>query len=355
MSTTVVTSTTISGVTFVLDVTSLELTSDINIRDFKVTHNGIDTTSSYAKTSASQLTYTGASVVLGTLVRATRATPLTTSETTFITTTTANELTNALTKLHRRVDELQAYLNYQTQLLIAGGISVGASPVNNDAYGVAWNNDSLQSPSRDAVYDRVQQLLTGVNTISGNNTISGANNFTGANTFTQPIALANNSTATTQAQTDDSTKIATTAFAHSVLRPVAIVHLSANATITGSVKIPMNVATVNVGGAWNTTSNTFTAPKSGYYLAGVRQAGSVLVSGISATLVRCSTLGDIRLSQLSLTAGTFPPILGSTLVRLGANETLQFWQETFGGGASVTWEGGSSGLSGAFVIYLGKE
>jgi energy-coupling factor transporter transmembrane protein EcfT len=117
MSTNVVTSTTVSGSTFILNVSALELTSDINIRDFKVTHNGIDATSSYAKTSVSQLTYTGASVVLGTLVLATRVTPLTTSETTFITTTTASELTNALNKLHRRVDELQAYQNYMTQLL----------------------------------------------------------------------------------------------------------------------------------------------------------------------------------------------------------------------------------------------
>jgi hypothetical protein len=355
MSTAVVTSTTVSGSTFILNVSALELTSDINIRDFKVTHNGIDTTSSYAKTSASQLTYTGASVVLGTLVRATRATPLTTSETTFITTTTANELTNALTKLHRRVDELQAYLNYQTQLLIAGGISVGASPVNNDAYAAAWDNDSLQAPSRDAVYDRVQQLLTGVNTISGNNTISGANNFTGANTFTQPIALANNSTATTQAQTDDSTKIATTAFAHSVLRPVVSVYMSANQSVTGNVKLLFSVEHIDTSGAWNTATQTFTAPKTGYYLVGVRQTGICTAAGVACACFNTPALGEIRLSQVSCDVSKFPNLGGSAIVKVIAGEQCTFSNQSLGNATVVTWEGGALAFSSAYIVYLGKE
>jgi hypothetical protein len=158
MATTVVVRTDLSGTSFVLDVSALELTANLSTLDFEVTHNGAIVSNLYAKTSTTQLTYTGTSVVLGTKIIARRVTSVVQSETTFLSTTTAAALTNALEKERLRIDELDARLSYTLAQVAAGGISIGSIPVINVAYGVSWDNDTTNAPSRNAAYDIINKL-----------------------------------------------------------------------------------------------------------------------------------------------------------------------------------------------------
>lgn len=157
MATNVVLRTDVSGTSYVLDVAALELSSSLSTLDFEVTHNGI-INNSYTKTSATQLTYAGASVVLGTKVVARRVSSVVQSETTFISTTTASALTNALEKLRFRVEELDARLSYTLNQINLGGISIGTIPVNNAAYGASWSTDTNAAPSRASTYTKIETL-----------------------------------------------------------------------------------------------------------------------------------------------------------------------------------------------------
>lgn len=157
MATSLLVRTDVSGTTYVLDVTELELNPSLSVVDFEVTHNGT-IISSYTKTSATQLTYSGTNVTNGTRVIARRVTPIIASETSFLSTTTASELTNALAKLRQRNEELDARLSYVLAQITSGGVAVGSIPIDNSAYGAGWNGDNTKAPSRDATYDIIQTL-----------------------------------------------------------------------------------------------------------------------------------------------------------------------------------------------------
>lgn len=74
---------------------------------------------------------------------------------------------------------------------------------------------------------------TGTNTITANNTFSGTNTFNGSATFSNSVALGGSATATTQATTNNSTKVATTAFVVNVLKelyPVGSLYIGTQAS-----------------------------------------------------------------------------------------------------------------------------
>ena len=156
----------VSGTSYVLDVSVLELSSAISVRDFIVTHNGVDVSSLYTKTSATQLSYAGANVALGTLVQAYRSTPLTNAETTFLSVTTASQLTNALSKLKRRVDELDDLVRYQTAIITNSTGNVGVLPIVNDMFSVSWNGDISNAPSRNSVYNTINPIQTSLSSLT---------------------------------------------------------------------------------------------------------------------------------------------------------------------------------------------
>lgn len=153
METTVIRRTDLSGTSFVIDVSGLNLSSTLSVKDFTVTHAGVDVTVAYAKTNQTQITYTGASVLLGTRVEVVRTTPLSFTETSFISTTTASELTNALSKLKRRVDEIEALAAWQSALIQQGGLTLGTVPVLDTVFGASWNGNVSSAPSLNSVYD----------------------------------------------------------------------------------------------------------------------------------------------------------------------------------------------------------
>lgn len=209
MATTVVVRIDISGTSFVLDVSTLELTASLSTLDFEVTHNGVIVSSSYAKTSQTQLTYTGTNITLGTKIIARRVTSVVQSETTFLSTTTASALTNALEKERLRIDELDARLSYTLAQVAAGGITIGSIPVSNVVYGAGWDNDTTNAPSKNAVYDKILTVDTAVATKADAAATSAAL------ALLAPLAsppLTGNPTAPTPATADNDTSIATTAY-----------------------------------------------------------------------------------------------------------------------------------------------
>lgn len=246
----VFTSTTVSGTSYVLSVPQLQLSSDLSVKDFVVTHDGSDKTASYTKTSSTQISYAGANVVLGTYVQVYRETPLSDAEVTFISNTTALALSNALSKLKKRVDELEGYVDFQSSLIKAGGVSPGVYPILAAAYGASWSSDTVSAASRSAVYAVLNQILT------GNYTQPGNIDFTGTTTVV------------TQQSTDATTKNANTLF----VKNATDARIRLVATRTASVVVasgsrqdaPLNVTLIDRD-SFNTSTFTWTCPASGTY------------------------------------------------------------------------------------------
>lgn len=253
MATNVFTSTTVTGTSFVLSVPQLQLNSDLSVSDFRVTHNGIDRTSAYTKTSATQLSYAGSAVVLGTLVQVVRSTTLTDSEVTFISTTTSLSLTNALSKLKKRVDELESFINYQSSLITAGGVTPGVLPVIDGAYPTGWSGDTDKAPSRNSVYNVINRIDSGSNSWSGNYNLSSASSVL----------------VPTASTSDRTTKAASTQFTNNAiddrLRLLVTRTSSVNLAVNTFQDLPLNVTTVNRD-SFNTTTFTWTCPSSGVYM-----------------------------------------------------------------------------------------
>lgn len=200
MATAQVVRTDVSGTSFVLDVTALELNVSLSTIDYEVTHNGAVVTPSYAKTSVSQLTYTGTSVTLGTRIIARRTTSITQAETTFISTTTASALTNALEKERLRLDELDNRISYVLNQLVAGGITLGTIPISSTAFGAAWNNDNSNTASRAALFTKFTANDTSITNLGTTKADIASPTLTG------------DPKAPTPAVTDNDTSIATTGY-----------------------------------------------------------------------------------------------------------------------------------------------
>lgn len=250
MATSVFTSTTVTGTSYVLSVPQLQLSSDLSVKDFVVTHDGSDKTSSYTKTSSTQISYAGANVVLGTYVQVYRETPLSDAEVTFISNTTALALSNALSKLKKRVDELEGYVDFQSSLIKIAGVSPGVYPILSAAYGSGWSSDTISAASRSAVYAVLNQILT------GNYTQPGNIDFTGTTTVL------------TQPSTDASTKNANTLFVKNAtdarVRLVATRTTQVAISVSTRVDVPVNTVIIDRD-SFNTTTFTWTCPAAGTY------------------------------------------------------------------------------------------
>lgn len=253
MATAVIRTNAISGTGFVINVAALELDSNLSVKDFVATHNGVNVTAFYSKSSSTQLTYSGANVNLGTIVQIERDTVITPAEVTFLSVTTAQDLTNALSKLRKRIEEAEAFINLVSLQLSAGGITLGVNPVNDGAYGASWDGDTLASPSRNAVYDRINQLLT------GSNTFTGIYNFTGA------IVDVSNAVAT-----DNDSSAASTSFVQSAIdNRVRVIanRIVSSGTLTLETwnDLPLSNEVLDRDNAYNPVNYTWTCPATGYW------------------------------------------------------------------------------------------
>lgn len=287
MTTSLVVRTDISGTTYSLDVSALELTPSLSTLDYEVTHNGTIVSNLYAKTSSTLLSYSGTNVTLGTKIVARRLTSVVQSETTFLSTTTASALTNALEKERLRIDELDARLSYTLAQVALGGVSIGSIPINNAAYGAGWSGDTNNAPSKNTVYNKIQATDTAV-----------ASKADAAATSASLALLApiNNPTLTgdpksvTPATNDNDTSIATTAYVKAQ-HPAIVVSGNERSVLLPNGLL-MKYGTVVVTIATNSGSYTFvTTPAFGAVISLVVSNGDSSVSTSLANVQAFNTTG----------------------------------------------------------------
>jgi hypothetical protein len=273
-----------SGSSFTLDVTQLRLSDNLSERDFYVLHNGEDKTNLYTKTSQTTLTYNGPNVASGTVIQTARQTIVQPADVTFLSVSTAADLTLALTKLKKAAEEIEAHTNFVIDQLNASNISLRPSPVINEDYGSSWDGDILSAPSRNSVYRRINQLLTGPNTLTGSYDITGGsvlvstqpnansstnaastafvnnkitelkaanNTFTGSNTFSGSLSVP------TQSNSSNSTDAASTAYVNNKLNELKAANntFSGSNTFTGSSTFNGSVSVPTVSNARDSSTN----------------------------------------------------------------------------------------------------
>jgi hypothetical protein len=253
-----------------------------------VLHNGEDKTNLYTKTSQTTLTYNGPNVASGTVIQTARQTIVQPADVTFLSVSTAADLTLALTKLKKAAEEIEAHTNFVIDQLNASNISLRPSPVINEAYGSSWDGDTISAPSRNSVYQRLNQLFTGSNQLTGtynitsgsvlvptqansnsstnaastafvsnklnellaaNNTFSGNNTFTGSNTVSGSLSVP------TQSNSSNSTAAASTAFVSNKINESINDFRAANNTFTGSNTFSNSISVPTISNARNSSTN----------------------------------------------------------------------------------------------------
>lgn len=194
-----------TGTNWTVDVTPCDLDPDINIKDFVALIAGsVVPTNSFNKTTSTTLTYVGASLPSDTQVEIRRKTP---------------NLAKAMALLGSRVRSSdwnsefdRVYRHFEEYDLNGAGSPTQTALPKDDAFGVIWNNDTVYPPTRNAVYDYLV-LLAALDSPS----------FTG------------NPTVPTQLTTDNSTRVASTAYVKNNL--VAYTPLASPA-FTGTPTVP---------------------------------------------------------------------------------------------------------------------
>lgn len=196
---------TVSGATFSVNTTGAELDTVLTIRDFLVLENGVLTLNplSYTKTTPNSITYSGPTLPSTTLeIR--RSTPR--AQRTIVLPGTKVRSSDWNLEFDRRVR-----IQEEIDLYGAGGGFNVRLPVNT-AYGIAWQGDTLFSPTRQALYNQMQLYAPLVSPV-----------FTGNPTGPTPLT------------NDNSTSLATTAFVRSNLGLQAPL---ASPAFTGTPTVP---------------------------------------------------------------------------------------------------------------------
>lgn len=241
-----------SGSSFTIDVRALNLSANTSETDFYVTHNGVNATSNYTKTNQTTLSYSGPSVAAGTIIQVGRQTQLNPEQLTITSSTQQSNLIQSINLLKRNVEDVAAHLEFIGGQLEQGGATLLPAVVKDEPYGSTWNGDITYAPSRNSVYQRLNQLLEGTNTLTG------SYNFQNANTISVPT-VAN--------AYDKTTKAASTAFVNSAIdkRLLLLARMNTSQPITDFNNyntINFNVAQVDSVGTFNTSTNTWTFPSS---------------------------------------------------------------------------------------------
>jgi hypothetical protein len=241
-----------SGSSFTIDVTALGLSSNTSEIDFYVTHNGANATSNYTKTNQTTLTYSGPSVAAGTIIQAGRRTIIAPEQLTITSSTQQSNLVQSINLLKRNVEDVAAHLEFIGGQLEQGGATILPAVVKDEPYGSTWNGDITYAPSRNSVYQRINQI------VEGNNTLTGSYNFSNA---------ANISVPTVSNAHDKTTKAASTAFVHSAIdkRLLLLAKMSSSQQITDFNNynpINFNTPVIDSLGTFNASTNTWTFPNS---------------------------------------------------------------------------------------------
>ena len=352
--TTILRLTNVSGTSFTIDVSGLALSADLTAKDFEVTHAGAIVTNSYTKTSQTQITYAGTSVVLGTIVQVRRNTSLSFTESTFFSLTTAAQLTNSLTKLKRRVDECEAWAQAMSSLIASGGITLGSSPVFNEAYPGTYLGDITRAATRDNIYSIINRIDAGTSSWSG------TYNYT--STANVNAALAASVNVPTVSATDSSTKASSTAQTQAALdnRLRLLVNrntASGTLSITAYNDLTFNNEVIDRDNAYNPATFVWTVPTTAYYRVEVYclpiAAGGTLPTKTSATAVLNVAGVDYQIggSQWDV---NYAHATGIWTLQLTAGQAVKFrvYLDAAGGSGYTYTFGGSPFISYAAVYKV---
>lgn len=352
-----------SGTGWTIDVTAANLLSDLSIKDFVMLIAGtLEPNSNITKTSQTVLTYNGASISSST-VEVRRVTP----ENRFQETTFAEKFSSTI--YNEEIDRLiRKSYEYTLNGIGPGSTATIQTPLD-DAYGVGWDADTVRPATRNALYDKfeLQGDLADDEAITGNWTAptqADANNSTRlattayadtrvTNALANSPALGGNPTTTTQAVDNNSTRIATTAFVQTQLEnvptatqgdvdesaantefvtelvnPVALVNTRATVTTSSTnVIIVYTVEDIDANNVYNSSNGRFTVPTNG---AGIYHVGA----GIAIT----NNDASARPFGIAVYRN------GSVLHRVGQDSTIT--------AAGAEWIGGSTLVNLADADYI---
>lgn len=195
-----------SGAWWTIDVTLCNLDEDTSIDDFVVFFdNTLQTNDDFTKTSATSLTYTGASIA-PTIVKVRRNTPKDPyAFASYRTLLSSYDFNKNLERVARLTTEFYLY-----GASSSGDIDVS---VSDEAYGAGWNGDAINAPSRNAVYDQFVAVQADVDDKLplGGGTVTGTTTFSGSATFNGTTQVPD------QVISDDSSKAANTKFVHDAI------------------------------------------------------------------------------------------------------------------------------------------
>lgn len=204
-----------SGTSWTIDVTAANLSEDLTTKDFVVLDNTNELTLNNAnitKTSQTLLTYSGSDIGTDIAIEVRRNTPVERYQVIeFASRFNADTYNEEIDRILKRAFEVQLF-DSSTDLFIP-------APVNQ-AYGSSWSSDTVKGRTANVLYDQIETMpqLTVDETISGNWTFTGNPIFSGTAAFTGTLdGTTGTVTAATQLTTDDTTKVATTAFVKNLL------------------------------------------------------------------------------------------------------------------------------------------
>jgi hypothetical protein len=238
----------VSGVSFSVNTSAANLDSTLTIRDFLVLENGTLTINplSYTKTTPTSISYSGPSLAASTTLEIRRNTPR--EQRVLVLPNTKVRATDWNNEFDRRVR-----IQEEVDLYGAGGGFTVRLPVNS-VYDSSWGFDTLFSPTRQAIYNKIEQLaplnspvFTGTPTsttplTSDNSTRIATTAYVKSNIGAQaPLAspaFTGVPTAPTPLTSDNSTTLATTAYVKSNIPSLTGYALLASPTFTGTPTAP---------------------------------------------------------------------------------------------------------------------
>lgn len=346
--------TTKSGTGWTVDVTACQLDSDIQLKDFIVFFTtGVNppvpqNNANFTKLTPTSLQYTGTSIASST-VEVRRKTPLAPYRpVNYLSSISSNDYNQEIERISRRAAEYE----------VSGVGSTGGfdAAVLDTAYGVAWNGDSLNAPSRNAVYDKIEAVIAAYGaadtTLQGNiNTLTTNLGTTNSNLTALTTRVTNVETVNTTQTSDISAanaNIATLAAgvfkirgAHYVIQGAAIPSGGAYQNPAGT---PAGVVTNGTGYVVNSSNGIITVPEAGDYLVycGSRistGANVITAFGVSHQINAASQVGHF-VAAAAAAALTQASGMYIRVYSLGANATVRplVWYTNSGGSAGTNNE-----------------
>jgi C1q domain len=309
---------TFSGTNFVVDVTVLNLSVDTNVKDFVVlnlTDPLVPTTlanSLFVKQTPTSIQYTGPALT-SQILSFRRRTPLDpynlASNRSIISSFDYNE---ELNRISRRA--------YELELNGVGSVGNVTGTIIDAAYSALWNGDTINAPSRNAVFDK----LTTMDTATSSAQADIATLFSSKANIASPT-FSGTPAAPTAAKGTNTTQLATAGFVQQRAHPLVI------ATATGAqsfahttpTAVQLTTESLDSNAVWNTSTGQFTAPYDGVYslsaFAEFSANTGIIILGYD---INAGTV--VRFGRNDAAADSLASVSASTLVVLTAGQNLRF-------------------------------